>query len=122
MPDPIVIGGLAATNNAVNAVTNVFKTVRDCANAIRQAKQQRERLAEELCRLQDVLEETKAKYTRNGVPKDPPARVVLKNLKKSVRATELEIEGLQKLFPELPGEMEEYKTRVEAGPSGETTG
>jgi chromosome segregation ATPase len=122
MPDPIVFTGLTATNNAVTAVTNVFKAVRDSVNAIRQAKEHRARLAEELCRLQDVLEQTKAKYNTKGVPKDLSARIAMKNLKNSVTAVELEIKDLHDSIAGLDGEMEEYRERIKAGPSGEITG
>jgi hypothetical protein len=106
---------MVGPRDATGALTDVLKaaeTVRSVVNAIREAKRQREQLAEQICKLEDVLAETKAKYEGRGLPAARDARVVLQNLKKSVKGVELVIQQLKGRVSGLQEEMADYQKLV----------
>eukprot|EP00884_Botryococcus_braunii_P018237 jgi/Botrbrau1/5097/Bobra.0128s0008.1 len=112
-----VMGGIENVVGAANGLVEVLRTMRDGARAVQRAGWQRQRLAEQLCGIQDVIEETKAQYQGVSgnvrIPISKAGRVALKNLVLNVLKIEKEVELLQK---EIPGLEEEVKKFHEAMP------
>ena len=107
----------AALGRVVEACTAVISSLR----AIPQgpSPRERERLEGELGKLQEVLQQTKAKYARAGFPNAMDTRQALKNLKESVKMVEQEIANGHRRTDGPAADMEMYARGVPAKPSGE---
>eukprot|EP00884_Botryococcus_braunii_P018230 jgi/Botrbrau1/5090/Bobra.0128s0001.1 len=111
-----VVTAITGVADVVKHVMDMLLTVRRGVLAVQEAGKNREFLPQQLCGIQDDIEELEAQYQGRGIPASPGGRVALKNLKEHVRIIKAEITELEKGEFNLEDEMKSFRERQRGKP------